>query len=328
MPSVIYSVRISNCVRFHVFVILYCKRSDEEGVPLMNKQIFIIAFVVSMACGTIGAQAQQRQGHIKDELKGAVTVTDGMVAPIRFVPQEVWYDILLEDPRYGKYKGGHTNLNIQWDKNGDLVFSSEDEVENQVFSVEMSSSKNSMKTYVDPDTGRTTKIELKGKGKVRGLWQIGKYLSPESSVEIEKTAYFDWGKNQITIVYGNDVHRRTIQIEKGSSSLVSYFAFMMKLKGKEGQLYHFKTFDVMSEKFIDTYLKYEGKRDNGIHKFTTVPAGWGDESFTAFWFGPPTEEAPNGKFEKIILNPVITRYLTLLPVSKEKALGPVTPLKD
>lgn len=293
----------------------------------MKRLIFCILIVTGSLLANTHASSQQK-GYVKEELRGAIDVTDGMVAPIRFVPQEVWYDVLLEDPRYGKYKGGHTNLKIVWDNNGDLVFVTEDEVQTQVFSVDMNSSNSSLKTYVDPDTGRTTKVEMKAKGSVRGLWVIGKYLSPESTIEVNKTAYFDWGKNQITIVYGNDEHRRNIPIEKGSASLVSYFAFMMKLRGAEGQLYHFKVFDIMTEKFIDTYLKYEGKRDKGIHKFTTVPAGWGDETYNAYWFGPPTEEAPNGKFEKIIANPVVSRYLTLLPVSKEKALGPVTPLKD
>lgn len=290
----------------------------------------LIAVVAIWAIPSAG-QARNSGGHMKPEIRDAVMVTRDMLAPLRFSKQQVWYDALLEDPRHGVYKAGHMLMEFDRDSRGNIVLRQESNIKQVFYSVNMSQEIVSYEEVIDRETGRALQTSLEYEIKGRTYWLLNIKLPPESSVATKKTAFFDWNNNIIKIVYGDgpDQHVRQLPLERDALPSFSHVLFMFKLLGRqEEQVYGFKFFDISRERYNTVYLQYEGPRAKGIQKYSTVQDGWGEQHIHSFWFGPPSQEAPNGRFEKFIINPIVARYITFAPTTKEKALEPVTPFLD
>ncbi len=305
--------------------------ADRERIMTIKRiLITLVAAAILFAARAVEA-TRAAEGHLKPEIRDAVKVTRAMLAPMRFAKQKVWYSALLEDPRYGKYKAGYMFIEFDKDKDGNLILRQESDIRQVLYSVKMSREFVKYEEVIDRQTGLPLRASFEYDVSGRTYWLISIKLPPESRMATKKTAIFDWTSNKIKMTYGDgpNAHVRMFPLERDSVPAFAPVIFMFRLMGRqEEKVYSFRYFDMQRERYEDSYLQFEGPRAKGIQKYSTVPQGWGDQTVTSFWFGPPSEEAPNGRFEKYIINPLITRYITFLPTTKEKALEPVTPLID
>jgi len=292
------------------------------------------AAVVVLAISVWGmagrAQGGGRQGYMKPELRGAVPVTGAMLAPLRLVPQEVWYNALVQDPRHGDYKVGYLLKKLEADGNN-LIITEQVRLVMKIYSVDFQSSEFTITETVSMDTGKPLEVVFKGRIAGYAYWFFGVSMPPESSVEMDKKAVYDWNRKKITVTYGNDPKApvRSYAIENNTVPFCADEIFVYRQLGRQdGKTYHFRRFNLLQEKYEDYYLKYGGTQGKDTHKYSSVPPGWGETMVNSMWFGPPTDAAPNGIFQKIIANPLTDRYTTYLPTTKEDALKPVTPMLE
>jgi len=294
----------------------------------------ILAVILAACCVFISsrpAAQQDRRGYQKPEIRDAIEATREMLVPMRFARQEVWYNSVVDDPSRERYKIGRAVMRFDRDAENNFVLGIDETIVKKMYSVTMQESNASITIVVSPNTGRTIRMSMTSTTDSRAYWKGGVKLPPESRVEVDKTAEFDWTSGQIIITYGSgpDAHRRVVPLERNSIFPAAPFVFMFKLKGlDESRVYHFRYFCIQSEKYGDYYLKYDGKRGKNTHKYSSVMPGWGDGIEDYFWLGPPSENAPNGLFEKIIINPLTTRYITYLPVSEAEAMESVTSIEE
>ena len=69
------------------------------------------------------------------------------------------------------------------------------------------------------------------------------------------------------------------------------------------------------------------RQDRGM--LANVRRGFSEATeVNSYWIVPPSASALNGHFAKMILNPQVSRYLTILPVGKEEALKPIPPFAN
>lgn len=304
----------------------------------MKRSALLTITIIAALCIIAGGQQDQRRGYIKPELRGAVRITPATLAPVRLMPQEQYFTASTDDPRYGRYKIGHMFLKFSNDERGNQVISLKYKFEIAVYNVEFQKYEWSMTETLSPQSGRVLKSYLEGNISAIMIWYIGNKAAPKSSIYYKKTAIYDWTRKKIYFDYNDPkAPKREFPLRDDTLSFLSRYVFLLKSKWNDpSRVYYLPYFDLEQEKYRDYYLKCAGAREKGQLKFESVFPGWGDVAETvwgnegefSFWVTPPSANALNGHFQKIIVDPQTTRYTIFTPATKEEALKPVRPIID
>ncbi|HOO57039.1 MAG TPA: hypothetical protein PLN69_09465 [bacterium] len=290
----------------------------------MRKLFYIILFSFVLAGAT--TFAQQRQGYVKPEIRDAVTINYKMLAPTYLTPMEEYYGAYVDDPRTGRFKIGYQYLEFKNDENGNQVIISKGNFETLVYGVSFEKSEWTIKETIQPQTGRI--LESQAEGNLSGItiWFFGVYSPLRSKASYKKTATYDW-KNMKIYVHFDDPKApvRTYDLDPMKTlPIFSHYIFTLKSKWTDtSKVYHLPYFDVDKERYEDFYIKFSGEQDKGQIKFESVFHGFGEGGQIMYWVTPPSANAYNGHFRKIISDPKVARYTTFLPVSEEEAKKPV-----
>jgi hypothetical protein len=169
------------------------------------------------------------------------------------------------------------------------------------------------------------------RARVKGNEDMLLNMSPmKSSVQINKTADFDWNNGVITVYFESDPKApvREHPMEENTTSIMSLLVFMLKCKWTDtSKIYRFHYFDIGSEKYEDFFIKCV-KHDKNVIKYTSIFPGWGEGGQWTFWVTLPKAGAPNGMFQKYIVDPLVARYTTYILTTKKEAIKPVRPIVD
>jgi hypothetical protein len=292
------------------------------------KKILTAIMVCAVVISAVSAYSQQdeKQAYVKPELRGAITVTPAMLAPMRLTPGEYWFSAIVSDPRSGDFKGGYLTYKFSSDGKGLQVISAKNVLKIKAYNITATSLDTSSEEVFSPAYGRILRERIFGNESV-----LLNLSTPNSSIRIDKSAEYDWNNNIITIKYGNDPKAPVRQhaIEEDTTSVMSLIAFMLKCKWTDtSKIYRFHYFNIGQERYEDLYIKCSGKRKDNVIKYESVWHGFGEGGQWVFWVTLPKAGAANGMFQKYIADPKTSRYTTYKLTTKKEALKPVRPFID
>jgi hypothetical protein len=286
----------------------------------------ILAGIVVLSAAVVFSQQDEKTAYIKPELRGAITVTPEMLAPVRLAPGEYWFSAVIDDPRSGKFNAGYLTYKFSSDNKGLQVITTKNSLKIKAYNLTASEMNSLSEEKISPAYGRVIHEHVEGNVSV-----MLSLSAPASSAKINKTADFDWNNKVINISYDNDPKAPVRQhpLEENTTSIMSVIAFMLKGKWTDTtKLYRFHYFNIGQEKYEDFYIKCSGRRDKNIIKYESVWHGFGEGGQWVFWVTQPKAGAPNGMFQKYIVNPLVSRYTSYILTSKKEALKPVRPFVD
>ncbi|HOC92825.1 MAG TPA: hypothetical protein PKH33_10715 [bacterium] len=303
-----------------------------------TKKIFVAMVVAAaLACFASRAFAQsdpRSLGYVKPELRGALRITPQMLAPVKLNPQEQYFTVSVTDPRSGTFRYGYIIHKFETDPAGNQVVTMISRTEQNYHDMNLQKTETIVSETFHHSTGRVMRTHIESNARfLTQFWSLyssgAKSYAPPSSVRINKTAYYDWTNRVISIKYEDApaVAPRTFPMSGEPLGLLAEIVFLLKGKWTEqDRIYYLPMFSVQTEKSEDYYLKFSGTREGGQLKYDTVWHGFGEAAvLNSYWVIPPASAAFNGNFSKILVNPQVYEYTTIVPATKEEALKPIPP---